>query len=170
MRYKLSFLLLVAVWTNAAWAAPVEMELKDLNGKVQRLSGYRGKWVVVNYWATWCPPCRAEIPELVFFHDAHKGKDALVLGVNSEDATPRQVLDFLDEYMVSYPILLSSPDDGSPLGNIRGLPTTFLISPKGEVVYTHTGMVTKQSLENTLLKFRSPSNAPTKTDAHETHP
>ncbi|MDH4274736.1 MAG: TlpA family protein disulfide reductase [Gammaproteobacteria bacterium] len=158
---------ILAFLGHAALAAPVDMALNDIDGKLQHLSQYRGKWVVVNYWATWCPPCRAEIPELIFFHDAHKDKDAVVVGINAEATTPGHVRTFLEDYMVNYPILLADPDDGSPLGNLTGLPTTFLISPKGEVVYAHTGMVNRKSLEAALAKYRGPTLPPTAGHTHE---
>ena len=72
--------------------------MPDLSGKMRSLEDYRGKWVIVNYWATWCPPCQEEIPDLVDFHDSHKDTDAVVLGVNFEDigtvkVTPNPVSD-----------------------------------------------------------------------------
>lgn len=162
MRIRLVVSLILVLVGVSANASTIDMELKDLDGKVHRLSDYRGKWVVVNYWATWCPPCRAEIPELIFFHDAHKDKDAVVIGINAESAPVADVRAFLDEYMVTYPILLGDADDGSPLGRIQGLPTTFLISPKGEVIYSHVGMVNKKMLEAAIAKSRGPTTTQTK--------
>ncbi len=146
------------LWLALVVAAPAgaaELVLPGLDGREHRLSDYRGKWVVVNYWATWCPPCVAEMPELVFFHDNHKDRGAMVLGVNYEDAPLDKVRAFVEEHMVSYPILLASPDEGSPLGRIRGLPTTFIVSPAGKVVHRHFGMVDTDYLEQLIADFEA---------------
>ena len=127
-------------------AEPVDFTLPDIEGKQQKLSDFRGKWVVVNYWATWCPPCLTEIPELVDFHEDHKDKDAVVLGVNFEDIGMSGLKRFVEEYFISYPVLHTKPAPSSSLGIIPGLPTSFLISPEGEVVARQVGPVTAKSI------------------------
>jgi peroxiredoxin len=126
-------------------ADPVDFALPDLNGKEHRLAEYRGKWVLVNYWATWCPPCLEELPELEVFHATRS--DAVVLGVNMEDISLARLREFVDEQFLSFPILRMSPRGSSELGRIPGLPTSFLISPSGEVAARHVGPLTKNSLE-----------------------
>ena len=123
-------------------AEPAEFSLPDMEDKQHKLSDYRGKWVVVNYWATWCPPCLTEIPELVDFHEDHKDKDAVVLGVNFEDIGLKGLKRFSEEYFMNYPVLRSKPAASSALGIIPGLPTTYLVSPQGEVVARQVGPVT----------------------------
>lgn len=143
-RLPLLLLMLLALQVQAA----ADFTLPDLDGKTHRLSDYRGKWVVVNYWATWCPPCLEEIPELIHFHQKHKDKDAVVLGVNREDIDRLILKDFVDEFMINYPVLLDEPGAPSALGNIPGLPTTYLVDPQGEVAARKLGGITAEEIEH----------------------
>ena len=135
-------------------AQPVQLSLSDLSGKTHTLKDYAGKWVVVNYWATWCPPCLDELPELVEFHDKYKDKDAVVLGINHEEVNTAYLKQFVEQYFISYPILRGKPGSRTPFGPIYGLPTTFLVSPTGEVVASKTGGVTLQDLEDSIKHFK----------------
>jgi thiol-disulfide isomerase/thioredoxin len=119
------------------------------------LSDYRGKWVIVNYWATWCPPCREEMPELESFHAAHAKDHAVVLGLNTEVIDKQRILDFLDENFISYPNFIVGPVAETPLGRIPGLPTTFVITPKGELVARQVGAVTREMIENFINKWEA---------------
>lgn len=124
-----------------------DLDLKDLDGKLHKLSDYRGKWIVVNYWATWCPPCRREIPDLVEFHDKHKEHDAVVLGVNHEYATLKELKNFKKKYKMSYPVLQATPRTASIDREIRGLPTTYLVNPEGQIVAVQSGPISAEMLE-----------------------
>lgn len=140
--------LVLALTFGAGMAQAVDFELKDLAGKTHKLSDYRGKWVVVNYWATWCPPCLDEIPDLVAFHEKHAADSAVVLGVNVEDIELTTLAEFADHYFISYPVLLGSPGTpGANVGPIPGLPTTYLVSPDGELAARNVGPVTGKMLE-----------------------
>ncbi len=130
-----------------ASAEPVEYSLPDIQGKTHALADYRGKWVIVNYWATWCPPFQDEIPDLVDFHDRHKDKDAVVLGINFEDIDQKQLAAFVESFMISYPVLRSEPELMTPLGSIPGLPTTFIIDPDGSPVARQVGPITGKQLD-----------------------
>lgn len=129
--------------------AVTDAEFVDLSGKKVKLSDYRGKWVIVNYWATWCPPCVHEIPELAAFHEAHANKDAVVLGINHEDGDIASVKKFVEGYLVGYPVLRSTErlSNKTPFGALKGLPTTYMITPEGELVAARTGIVDQKSLE-----------------------
>ena len=164
MKKLLSSFLVLTVFFYCAYvqAEPVQFSLKDLQGKTHTIEQYAGKWVVVNYWATWCPPCLDEIPQLVEFHDKHKDKDAVVLGVDFEMVDEKYLRQFADENFISYPILPSKPSANSPFGPIYGLPTTFLISPQGEVVASKTGGVTRQDLEDSIVYFKQQLAKPVK--------
>lgn len=128
-------------------AGALDMPLTDMYGNQTNLKAYRGKWVVVNYWATWCPPCITEMPELQDFHDSHAQQDAVVIGINTEHISRPRLKEFLDDYFITYPIFVSPPTQQSELGLIPGLPTTFMVSPEGEVLARQVGPVTRDMLE-----------------------
>ena len=143
---------LILLFSLGLPAQAIEMQLKGLDGSIQQLSDFRGKWVVVNYWATWCPPCIEEMPELQAFHDANVGR-AVVIGINTEVVSRDRILEFLDDYFITYPIFTSPPLYESELGNIPGLPTTFLISPQGNVEARQVGGVTREMIEKFIDKW-----------------
>ncbi len=134
----------------------VEMEFEALDGSTAKLSDYRGKWVVVNFWATWCPPCREEMPELQAFHDHHAETDGVVLGLNMEVLSSEDIQSFLEDYFVTYPnFKLGGPVSQTPLGQVPGLPTTFLVSPAGTVEARQVGAVTREMIENFIQKWEA---------------
>ncbi len=153
MRILFALLLSIAVPLSAL---AVDMPLTDIRGNKVNLSSYQGKWVVVNYWATWCPPCIIEMPELQAFHDRHAAADdAIVLGINTELIGKQQLQQFLDDYFITYPIFVSRPTQQSELGLIPGLPTTFLVSPQGKVVARQVGPVTQEMIEQFIKNFQA---------------
>lgn len=131
----------------------VDFAYYDLDGKMHKLSDYRGKWVVVNYWATWCPPCLEELPELEVFHDSHKDKDALVLGLNMEDIDAEKLRAFVEEQFLSYPVLRVGSHPWRLLGKVPGLPTTFLVSPAGDVVARQVGPIDGKTIEEFIANY-----------------
>jgi len=142
----------MALLTSVVHAEPVDFSLPDIQGVTHKLSEYRGKWVVVNYWATWCPPCLSEIPELVDFHEEHKDKDAVVIGVNFEDIGVSGLKQFSEEYFINYPVLQEKPAASSALGPIPGLPTSYLVSPSGELIARQVGPVTAKLITDFIAK------------------
>lgn len=137
-----------------ASAPAVDMPLEDINGNRVNLKSFQGKWLVVNYWATWCPPCIEEMPELQLFHDQHADKNAMVIGINTELINPARLRRFLDDYFITYPIFVSRPTQQSELGLIPGLPTTFLVNPEGEVVARQVGPVTGDMIEQFISRWQ----------------
>ncbi len=120
---------------------PIDFTLPKLGGGELALSELRGQWVVANYWATWCAPCRKEIPDLSALHD--RRADVTVLGLAYEEVDPEVFAEFLLEFPASYPILVADVfEPPAALGPPRVLPTTFLIDPKGVLVKTFYGPVT----------------------------
>lgn len=151
MRSLACLLLLPAFWTVPSMADPVsEFALPGLDSKEYRLGQYAGKWIVINYWSTTCPPCLREIPELEAFHKRHHQKDAVVLGVNYEDIKQTWLQDFVESMKMSYPVLLAKPDTPTPFGPIMMLPTTYIISPEGKFMGRQSGAITAEMLDKYL--------------------
>ena len=120
-------------------------EVSDTQGKKHRLADYQGRWVVVNFWATWCVPCIQEIPEIAAFHKEH-GK-IVVLGVAMDAENPGKVKQFAAKVGHAYPLVLADDKVEKQLGDPKALPTTRVYDPTGKVVYDRVGRVTKKSLE-----------------------
>lgn len=142
----------LAALSIAVAAEPIDFTLSTLSGEQQKLSDYRGRWVVVNYWATWCPPCRKELPELDLFNESHKD-DAVVLGINFEDIPTAELRQFIDEQFLSYPMFRERPSRKTAFGPLSGLPTTYLINPAGVTVAMQTGGVTADMLDTFITHY-----------------
>ncbi len=147
--------LCLLVMSQLSWAGEFSaLKYKTLEGETIKISDLKGKWVVINYWATWCPPCLKELPELVSFHDARKDKDAFVIGINYEQIDQTTLKEFVESQMIDYPIVPEQPTRRgmTPFGPIRGLPTTVVLDPNGNGMAFHTGEVDAQMLSNFIEK------------------
>ena len=132
-------------------AEKVDFTLQDLDGKSVSLSDYRGKWVIVNYWATWCPPCLEEIPDLVDLYEENRDT-IVVLGIAFEEVNKEYLKGFVDSHMISYPIMNTEPIPVTALGPVLGLPTSYIISPEGERVARQEGPVTREAIEKYIAR------------------
>ncbi len=129
--------------------ADLNHTLKDMHGADVRLSDFKGKVLLVNFWGTWCAPCRAEIPELVKIADTYKEKGVVVLGLAQQD-TPEDLRAFAAQFKMNYPSLLSTPEIEDAFGPMWAVPMTFLIDRSGSICFKHVGPVTKEQVEKAL--------------------
>lgn len=132
-----------------------EWSLKDRDGIQYRLADEKGKWVLVNFWAPWCPTCLAEMPGLDALQKQHK--DLLVIGVAVMYGKVQEVTDVIREKSLSYPIVFGNEDIASDFGGMNGLPTSFLYSPTGKLVGHHDGPITQNDIEQVMA--RTPASA-----------
>ena len=149
-RWLAGVFLLCLAWDVAAGG----FNWKDTDGHPQSLSAYKGKWVLVNFWATWCAPCLTEIPDLIALHKAHKDKDMVVIGLALDYQTPGEVSDFARQHAMSYPVVLGDYKMARQIGEIEVLPTTYLFDPKGKLASYHAGLISRADVEKYLRTQR----------------
>ncbi len=149
--YKYALLaVLLTCFCSTAFSA--DFVLKDFQGKTHRLSDYKGKWVLVNFWATWCPPCLHEIPELISLQNSRK--DIQVIGLAMDSGTAKVVAAFAKKQGITYPVALSDRDLQAKIGDIEGLPTSFLYNPQGKQVSYKVGEITRESIETYIRNYK----------------
>jgi len=153
--YRALLVLCLSLCSIAATAH--DFSFKDTQGRMQNLVDYRGKWVLVNFWATWCEPCQEETPDLIALHKAHKDTDLVVIGV-ALDSTREAVAAFTAKYAIPYPIVYSSYTmSQTEVGKVDALPTTYLYDPTGKMVVLQEGALTRADVETYLsLKSKHP--------------
>jgi cytochrome c biogenesis protein CcmG/thiol:disulfide interchange protein DsbE len=133
-------------------AAP-DFQLQTWDGRDMKLSHFRGKALVLNFWATWCTPCRVEMPWLIDFAARYKDKGLEVVGISLDDGNPQLVADFVKEMKVNYTVLIGNHQVRDAYGGARFLPQTFFITPEGKINATSSGIKTKGDVENSIKKL-----------------
>jgi peroxiredoxin len=119
--------------------------LKDSNGQAVQLSDYRGKVVLLNFWATWCGPCKVEIPWFVEFERQYRDRGFAVLGISMDEEGWDVVKPFLAGMNVNYRVLMGDEDVARAYGGVESLPTSFIIDREGRIAATHVGLVSKSA-------------------------
>ncbi len=139
--------------TLCAASDTVDFSLPDIEGQTHNLSDFRGQWVIVNFWATWCSPCITEIPHLVELNDLKEPVSPVVIGIDFEEIETEALRKFMHALEMDYLVLRIGDSPIVPFEPLKGLPTTFIVSPQGKIVYRKTGPVTKELLLTELGKL-----------------
>ncbi|MDE1975847.1 MAG: TlpA family protein disulfide reductase [Elusimicrobia bacterium] len=135
-------------------AAAPAFELADTAGQTVSLSQFKGRPVLVNFWATWCPACREEIPALESVYQRYRGAGFTILGVSVDEGGKTAVLPFLAGSPITYPVLLCDPETADAY-HVYELPDSFLIGPDGKIARHYVGPIDPTDLENDILKLMS---------------
>jgi thiol-disulfide isomerase/thioredoxin len=145
-----------AIAINAFAISANAFDLKDTTGQAHRLADLKGKWVVVNFWATWCAPCVKEIPDFAAFAKA-QGDKVRVIGIaldwdetGKREADERKVKAFAKKVGLTYPLVLGDDKSEKVFGKMKGLPTTIIYDPAGKIVFQKTGVVTPEMLNRVI--------------------
>ncbi|MBF0265457.1 MAG: TlpA family protein disulfide reductase [Gammaproteobacteria bacterium] len=145
--YPIIILFFVLLFTGPVMA--LELNIKDHKGKTYDLNEYKGKWLVLNYWATWCPPCLKEIPMLSDYDESHDNVE--VFGLHYERSISQEKLNnFIDSYLISYPIIPMTRELIEKLGDARALPMTVFVSPDGKIFKKHVGLLTEKFMNEVI--------------------
>jgi cytochrome c biogenesis protein CcmG/thiol:disulfide interchange protein DsbE len=157
MKRILSISIVLAVFLFTACAAQPEkrqkapnFSLQTQNGKVIELSKLKGKVVLVNFWATWCPPCRAEIPDFIEVYNTYKSKGFEIVGIALDEEGWSKVAPYIEKVKMNYPVVLGSAKVVQQYGGIEGIPTTFIIDKNGYIADSQVGLLSKELLEKAL--------------------
>lgn len=133
--------------TAPGWSLP------DLNGKMVKLSDFKGKVVVLNFWATYCPPCIAEIPDFIEVQKEFRGQPVAIIGVSLDSVQPSEVAAFVKKQDINYTILIGTEEVGDKYSPNSIIPVTFIIKPDGKVADKQEGAVSKAYLESHIKEL-----------------
>jgi cytochrome c biogenesis protein CcmG/thiol:disulfide interchange protein DsbE len=132
-----------------------DFALKDLQGKDIKLADYKGKVLVLNFWATWCPPCRAEIPDFVEAYTANKDKGLEILGLSVDRMTADKLLPFVNKAKINYPIVLADAKIVQDYEPGDYIPATIIIDKKGILRHRHVGQMDKNTLVRLFNQYNN---------------
>lgn len=134
--------------------------LQDLNGKTVSLSDLKGKVVILDFWATWCPPCVIEIPHFIALYEQYKDQGFAMVGISVDREGVSVVKSFARKYQVNYPILMADGQVANAYGGITGIPTTFVIDSAGNIRHKYIGYQDKAVFETDIKALLAETEAP----------
>ena len=143
----------VAVGQRLGITAAPGFTLTDASGQLARLADFRGKVVLLNFWATWCPPCKTEIPWFVEFQNKYETAGLVVLGISMDEDGWTAVRPFLEKMPVNYRMMVGNDAVAREFGGVASLPLTFLIDRAGRVVWSHAGIADRAELDGRLREL-----------------
>jgi cytochrome c biogenesis protein CcmG/thiol:disulfide interchange protein DsbE len=142
-----------ALQTNKEDIKAPNFSLKSVDGKTIKLSDFKGKVVIIDFWATWCPPCRKGIPDLISIQNEFKS-DVVIIGISLDGAqTIKEVPGFIKDYAINYPVVYGDENVIKAYGGITSIPTAFVIDKKGNVADMHVGLVPKDTYVNKIKEL-----------------
>ncbi len=136
----------IAHTSGKSQAAP-PWELKDLEGKPVKLSDFKGKVVILNFWATWCPPCRKEIPALIRLQTKYKDKGLVVVAISLDQGGASTVKPFVTRMKINYPVVIGDEKTAAAYGSVQVIPTTFYVDREGNIAGEHQGDADQAAFE-----------------------
>jgi peroxiredoxin len=185
-RFIVTVMLAAALFTGCSSPTPVKAAvkpeserkpapnfvLKDITGKTVKLTDYRGKVVLLNFWATWCGPCKIEIPWFIDFEQAYKDRNFSVLGISLDDDGWDSVKPFVEQRKINYRVMIGTEEMSQQYGGVEALPTTFIIDRDGRIAAIHEGLVSKSEYQHDILNLleQDGSKTPEKHGSHRNNP
>ena len=159
MRYTIALVIVAFVFASVGFAQPQQQKkapnfiLKMGNGQTYELSKNKGKVTIVNFWATWCGPCRQEIPDFIEVYKKYKEQGVEIVGISLDQGGWDKVNPFVKQNKINYPVVLDDGAVASTFGKIQFIPTTFIIDPNGTIIDEHTGVLTRTQIESKIKPY-----------------
>lgn len=162
-KFLIPIILVLFVWANADCARAMKEDspmapnfsLKDLSGNEVSLSDFEGKVLFLNFWATWCPPCRAEIPDFIEVYDKYKDMGLAILGISVDQMSAKRVGEFAERLKMNYPVAMATRKLFQDYPAPGAIPTTLVIDGSGKIRHKKVGMMSKQELIDLFLKLKN---------------